>query len=397
MRVAVVGGGIAGLGALWQLAGRHEVELIDEGERAGGHARTELVGPLAVDTGFIVFNEVNYPGLVRLFGDLGVRTHPTAMSFSVECGCGVSWSSRRPWRAGPRLLGEILRFLRTARVQEGDPRTLDELLRDEQYSESFRRHYLRPMTAALWSAPPGRALDMPASLALPFFANHGMLGLRRRSWRTVAGGAATYVDELLRRTGVTLHSGAPVLAVARNRDGATVTTADGIERSYDCIVVAVSAPRALALLDEPTDDERRLLGAFEVTCNETVLHTDARMLPRRRSDRAAWNYHVVDCGSPGTTPTLTYSANRLQALPTPDEYCITLNRTDEIDPSSIRAAYSDEHPLMTNASHAARAELHLLDGRSRVAFAGAWQGFGFHEDGLASGARAAALLEGAFA
>jgi uncharacterized protein len=392
-----VGGGIAGLGAVWHLAGRHEVELLDAGERPGGHARTERLGPLAIDTGFIVFNEVNYPRLTCLLGELGVRTQPTVMSFSVECGCGVSWSSRRPWRAGRRLLGEILRFLRTARAREGDPRSLDELLRDEGYSESFRQHYLRPMTAALWSAPPGRALDMPAPLALAFFANHGMLGLRRRSWRTVAGGSATYVDALLGRTGVTVHSGVPVRTVARDRCGVTVLTADGIERGYDCVVLAASAPRALALLDDRTDDERRLLGAFEVTRNETVLHTDERLLPRRRSDRAAWNYHVADCSHAGTIPTLTYSANRLQALSTSEEHCITLNRTAEIEPSSIRTTYADEHPMMTNASHAAQAELRLLRGSHRVAFAGAWHGFGFHEDGLVSGTCAAAKLERAFA
>lgn len=397
MKIAVVGGGIAGLGAAHALSRRHAVALFDAGPHPGGHARTVDVGPLPVDTGFLVYNEVNYPRLTGLFHELGVRSRPTVMSFSVECGCGVAWSSRRPWRAGPRLLAEITRFLRTAEEAADDPRTLDELVSDEGYSESFRRHYVMPMTSALWSAAPESALRVPAAFVLAFFRNHGMLGLRRRRWRTVVGGSRSYVDALIARSGVAVHAATTVRAIARDADGVTVVAVDGTERRFDAVVVAVSAPRALGLLADPCDDERRLLGAFRTTANETVLHTDARLLPGRRGDRSAWNYQSPRCGLASPLPTLTYSANRLQHLAANEEYCITLNRTPELDPTSVIAVHADEHPQFTHESQAAQAELPVLNGPRRTAFAGAWQGYGFHEDGLASGLRAAAALEEALA
>ncbi len=393
MNVAIVGGGIAGLGAAHALARRHAVELFEAADRLGGHARTVRVDRHAVDTGFIVYNELNYPRLTRLFRELGVRTQPSTMSFSVECACGVAWSSRRPWGAGPRLLREILRFLRTADAPAGDERTLDEYLGDERYSESFRRHYLMPMTAALWSAPPGHCLEMPASFVFAFFRSHSLLGFRRRRWRTVVGGSRTYVSRLLASCDMRVHESTPVRIVARAADGVSLVTGDGAQRRFDAVVLAVSAPRALALLDDPSDDERRLLGAFRTARNETVLHTDGRFLPRRRAERSAWNYQSPDCGATAALPTLTYSANRLQRLDAEQEYCVTLNRTAEIDPAAIISVHHDEHPQMTLQSHAAQVELPDLDGPRRTAFAGAWQGNGFHEDGLVSGLRAAAALE----
>ncbi len=393
MRVAVVGGGIAGLGAAHALARRHVVELFDDAERPGGHARTVRVGRHAVDTGFIVYNELNYPRLTRLFRELGVRTQLSPMSFSVECACGVAWSSRRPWRAGPRLLAEILRFLRTADASAGDDRTLDEYLGEEHYSESFRRHYLMPMTAALWSAPPGHCLEMPVSFVFAFFRSHGLLGLRRRRWRTVVGGSRAYVSKLLAGSDVLVHEATPVRVVSRAAGEVTLVTGHGAQQRFDAALLAVSPPSALALLDDPSDDERRLLGAFRTTRNETVLHTDDRFLPRRRGERSAWNYQAPHCGATATLPTVTYSANRLQRLDAGEEYCVTLNRTAEIDPATVIAVHHDEHPQTTLASHAAQVELPDLDGRRRTAFAGAWQGNGFHEDGLVSGLRAAAALE----
>ena len=393
MNIAVVGAGIAGLGAAHRLSGAHTVEIFEAGPRPGGHARSERVGSVAIDTGFIVYNEINYPALTRLFREVGVATQPSVMSFSVECGCGVSWASRRPWRAGPRLMREVQRFLGTARVPGGDLRTLDAWLVDEGYSESFRRHYLGPMTSSLWSAPPGLALDMPASLVLAFFRNHALLGLRRRRWRTVSGGSSTYVEALLRSRGIRVHADTPVGAILRGSRGVTVVDTQGLERLYDGVVVAVSAPRALRILDDPSDDERRLLGVFATTRNETVLHTDCRLLPSRESNRSSWNYRSPDCGKPGPLPTLTYSANRLQHLASELEYCITLNSTADIDPAAIVAVYEDEHPQMTSESHGTRPLLHRLNGVRRTAFAGAWQGYGFHEDGLVSGFRAAESLQ----
>jgi predicted NAD/FAD-binding protein len=389
MTVAVVGTGIAGLGAAYALssAGR-AVELFEATDAPGGHVRTVTVGSRAVDTGFIVYNEANYPLLTALFAELGVPTRRTGMSFSCECACGVSWSSRRPWQAG-RLLGEILRFLTTADRADVAGKTVDRFLADEGYSESFRWHYLGPMTAALWSTAPGDALAIPAETMLDFFRTHSLLGLRRRRWRTVVGGSRTYVDALLERIDAPLHLETPVRAIRRRDDHVELTAANGHARRFDAVVVATHAPQALALLADPSPDERRVLGAFATTRNETVLHTDDRLLPPRAGSRAAWNYRSPGCGHDPGRPTVTYSLNRLQGLDGEIELLVTLNQTTEIDASAIIRVIDDAHPQMTFAALATRRELPLLNGPRRTAFAGAWQGYGFHEDGLASGLRAA--------
>jgi predicted NAD/FAD-binding protein len=392
MTIAIVGTGVAGLGAAYALSRTGDVELFEANHSAGGHTRTTDHAGLALDTGFIVHNAANYPELARLFGELGVETQPSEMSFSVECPCGVAWSSRRPWRAGPRLLSEILRFLRSAEPADANGATFDGFLRQEGYSASFRWHYLVPMTSAIWSTAPGGALELPAAFGLEFFQRHGMLGLRRHRWRTVVGGSRAYVEAILSRIDRPLHTGLPVRSISRGDGGVTLVTADGETRRFRGVVVATSAPRALALLEDPSPDERRLLGAFPTTRNETVLHTDRRFLPRRSSDRSSWNYQSAACGVATPRPTMTYSLNRLQRLESDKEYCVTLNRSDEIDPDAVIATFEDSHPQMTFESVAAQAELPLLNGRRHTAFAGAWQGYGFHEDGLVSGLRAAAAL-----
>jgi predicted NAD/FAD-binding protein len=390
--IAIVGTGVAGLGAAYALSRTGEVELFEASAIAGGHTRTTEHAGLPLDSGFIVHNEVNYPELHRLFGELGVTTQPSEMSFSVDCPCGVAWSSRRPWRAGPRLLSEILRFLRTADPAAANGATLDGFLRQEGYSESFRWHYLVPMTSAIWSTAPGGALEFPAAFGLEFFRRHGMLGLRRHRWRTVVGGSRAYVDAILARIDGPLHTGLPVRSIARGESFVTLVTDDGESRRFRGVVVATSAPQALALLEDSSPDERRLLAAFPTTCNETVLHSDRRFLPRRTGDRSSWNYQAAACGAAATRPTMTYSLNRLQRLESETEYCVTLNRSDEIDPEQVIAAFEDFHPQMTLGSVAAQADLPLLNGQRHTAFAGAWQGYGFHEDGLVSGLRAASAL-----
>ena len=393
MKVAVVGTGSAGLAAAYALSRTHEAELFEALPRPGGHARTVDVDGLRLDTGFIVHNEPNYPELGRLFRELGVATQPSEMSFSMTCGCGLAWSSRRPWRAGPGLLREILRFLRTAGDADAEGKSFDAFLRDEGYSDSFRWHYLVPMTSAIWSTAPGAALDFPAAYGIGFFARHGMLGLRRHRWRTVVGGCSTYVRAVLEQVGGTVHTSRPVRAVARVAGGVEVTTGDGATRRFDGVVLATPAPVALGLLADPSADERRLLGAFATTTNETVLHTDERLLPVRPSDRSSWNAFSPGCGLGADRPAVTYSLNRLQRLVDADrEYCVTLNRTDEIDPGKILAVIEDTHPRVTFASLAAQRELASLDGQRATAFCGAWQGYGFHEDGVVSGLRAAAAF-----
>ena len=416
MRVAIVGTGIAGLGAAFALqrAG-HAVELFEREQRAGGHTHTVTVQEagrsFGVDTGFIVHNERNYPNLVRLLADLGVATQESDMSFSVSCArCGIEWAGKRPF-AQPRnalrpsflrMLRDVTRFLREAprHLADGsvEGKTLARYAAERSYSRSFLDHFLVPLTAAIWSTAPERTLDFPAPYALRFFENHGMLGFKRSPWRTVVGGSSTYVEALLDRLGRDrLHLAAPVAAIRRDADGVELTVAaggggGGASRRFDRVVVAVHGSAALALLADPSADERRILGAFGSTRNETVLHTDSRILPRARGARAAWNYHLDDCRSPVARPTLTYSMNRLQRLDSPLEYQVTLNRSAEIDPAAVIRRIDVEHPLYTFASLAAQAALPLLQGVRHTAFAGAWQGFGFHEDGLAAGLRAAAAF-----
>jgi uncharacterized protein len=389
MKIAVVGTGVAGLGAAYALSRAHDVELFESNAYAGGHVNTITVGSLAVDTGFIVHNEPNYPRLTRLFGELGVATQESEMTFSVSCACGLSWSSRRPWSCGPALLREVVRFLRLARSEDGRGRTLAEYVRDHGYSNGFRRHYLVPMTAALWSTAPALALDFPAETLIRFLGQHGMLGWKRHAWRTVSGGGRTYVAAVLERIGGRLHLGLPVRSLRRAGDATELRTDDGETRRFDGVVVATSAPRALALLEDPSEDERRLLSVFRTTANDAVLHTDERLLPRQRRHRSSWNVSVPVCGDDGTAPTMTYFLDRLQRLEGPEGLCVTLNRTAEIHPAKIISVIPYEHPQMSFESVAAQSRLHVLNGRHCRAFAGAWQGYGFHEDGLASGLRAA--------
>jgi predicted NAD/FAD-binding protein len=394
MRIAIVGTGISGLGAAYVLAPAHEVELFERDGRVGGHTNTVAHAGLGLDTGFIVHNEPNYPFLCRLFRELGVATQDSSMSLSVSAG-GFEYSGTRPF-AQPRnalrprfwgLLWEIGRWLRTARPP-ADETTLDAYLVAEGYSADFRRYFAVPLCSALWSTDPGETLDFPAAYAIRFFENHGMLGFRRFRWRTVTGGSDTYVRALRERLGDRIRLDAEVRAVRRDEQGVELTTADGTARRFDKVVIATHADQALRLLADPSDDERRLLGAFRYTSNDTVLHTDERFLPRTRAARASWNYQVT--GRAG--PTVTYYLNRLQRLDGPDHYCVTLNRTEEIAPERVLARFRYEHPVYTLETLRAQRELPSLSGPRHTAYAGAHHGHGFHEDGLASGVAAARAL-----
>lgn len=398
MRVAIIGSGISGLGAAHVLSRAHTVEVFERDPRPGGHTRTIRRDGVALDTGFLVHNERNYPLLTRLLQELDVRTQDSEMSFSVSCGCGLEYSGRRPF-AQPRrvgdtrfhgLLWEIARWLRTAR------RSLDELdcenwslaryLDERRFSGRFRRHFLVPLTSALWSTAPGRALDYPAAAAIRFFENHGMLGFGRFRWRYVSGGSDTYVRELSTRLGGRLRLGLGARSIRRGPDGVELTTDDGERRHFDAIVVATHADQALGLLEDPTAEEQRILGSFEYTLNDAILHTDASVLPRTRAARASWNYRLGDNGR----PTVTYYLNRLQRLDTDVDYCLTLNQDIADEHVLDRGVF--EHPLFTVESLAAQRELASLSGARRTYFAGAYHGNGFHEDGLASGVRTAAAL-----
>ena len=302
------------------------------------------------------------------------------MSFSVSCGaCGLEWSGRRPF-AQPRraldprflsLLREVGRWLRTARrsLDEADyeQRSLEQYVADRGYSRRFRSHFLVPLTSALWSTAPERALDFPASYAIRFFEKHGMLGFGRFGWRSVAGGADTYVQAVLDRLGGGVRLGAGARSLARDPDGVAVRTEDGALQRFDKVVVATHADQALRLLEDPSEDERRVLGAWRSTSNEAVLHTDARFLPHARAARAAWNYQLNGAAK----PTMTYYLNKLQALEADEDWCLTLNRTDEIDedadrrPDRLRAPalHGREPSRPARAAAALGPAAHALRGR----------------------------------
>jgi len=392
MRIAIVGSGISGLGAAYALSRVHDVQVFERDGRAGGHANTVVHDGLALDTGFLVHNTRNYPLLTRLFDELGVATHESDMSFSVSCsGCGLEYSGRRPFAqpanaARPAFLSlmwEIGRWLRTARPED-DSQSLATYLDGHGYSQRFRRHFLVPLTSALWSTAPGRALEFPAAYAIRFFANHGMLGLGRFRWRTVTGGSLRYVDAIATRLGDRLRLGAGVRSVRRSPDGVELRVGDVVER-FDRVVLATHADQALALLEDATPDERRVLGRFAYTTNEAILHTDGSFLPRTPAARASWNYRLGDDGR----PTITYHLNRLQAFDAQRDYCVTLN--EDIPEEHVLARFTYEHPLYTVETLRAQGELPRLAG-GRTHYAGAYFGNGFHEDGLASGVAAARAL-----
>jgi len=399
MKVAVIGSGVAGLGAAYLLSRAHEVELFERDSRPGGHVNTVQHRGLGLDTGFIVHNTPNYPYLGKLFSELGVAVQESEMSFSIACGgCGLEWSGRRPFAqtrnaVSPRFhrfLLEVTRWLRTAvsTLDTSEGLSLGQYVERHGYSQRFRTHFLVPLTSALWSTAPARALDFPAAYAIRFFDHHGMLGFGRFPWQTVTGGSRRYVDALLERLGESAHIGLGVRSVRRDPDGVEVTTDDGETHRFDKAVVATHADQALALLTDASPEEQSALGAFRYTANETVLHTDERFLPHARAARASWNYQV----NGAVKPTVTYYLNRLQRIDADEDYCVTLNRNGEIDPSRVIMRTVYDHPLYTLDTLRGQHEVGELNGARHTLYAGAHLGNGFHEDGLASAVRAAALL-----
>jgi len=398
MHIAIVGTGVAGLGAGYALGAEHDVELFEQSDRLGGHTYTVVHDGRPLDCGFLVHNRETYPHLTRLFGELGVRTRRSEMSFSVDApGESLVYSSKRPLADSALLVRpsylalwwEIVRWLRTAkRSLDGgahDSASLRQYIADEGYSDRFVRQFLVPITAALWSTAPDEVLDFPAAYAIRFFDNHGMLGFRRKEWRTVVGGSHQYVLALRARFGDRIHAGCGVRSIRRTDDGVDVRTADDEVRRFDGVVVATHADQALALLEDADDQEKDLLGAFAYTTNDTVLHTDASFLPRRRTAWSSWNYQETS----RTRPTVSYYLNRLQGIDSDTPYLVTLNRADDIDPATILHRVEFDHPRYDLGALAAQARLPELAGRRRTAFAGAYHGNGFHEDGLASGVAAA--------
>jgi predicted NAD/FAD-binding protein len=402
--VAVVGAGVSGLTAAYLLRDRWEVTLFEADDRLGGHAHTHDLadgnGTVAVDSGFIVHNDRTYPYLRRLFAELGVATQATEMSMSVRCdGCGLEYAGAKGLSglfAGPpgpaylSTLGQVPLFHRRARrlLEEGGDLTLGEFLDRGRYTAHFVRHFVVPLVSAVWSCGPEVVADYPARYLFTFLNHHGMLSVTGTpTWRTVVGGSRSYVDVLAKNLR-SVRAATPVTAISRTASGVLVE-ADGLEQRFDAVVVATHADQALRLLRDPSAAEQRTLGAFGYSRNETVLHTDESILPRRPAARASWNYRLPGCAPSAGPPVVTYDMNRLQRLTAEGRYLVTLNSTR--DDADVLARMTYEHPVYTPASVAAQGDLPALND-GRTVFAGAYHGWGFHEDGCRSGVEAARAL-----
>ena len=407
MRIAIVGAGISGLATAHLLDPAHEVTVFEAAGYAGGHTNTVRVDTPNethhVDTGFIVFNDRNYPRFERLLGRLGVASQPSQMSFSVSDGRGdfeYNGSSPNglfakrahlvtPWFH--RMVADLVRFNRSARrllAGAGEGPSLGHWLEAQRFSQPFIDRLIVPQASAVWSADPHQMWSFPARFMAEFFANHGMLGFRDRPhWRTVRGGSARYVEALIGGLAGRVRLATPVAAISRAADGVRVTPRGGDPERFDEIVIATHSDQALAMLADATDREHEILGAIPYQRNVAVLHTDTRMLPRRRRAWASWNFHLAVPSSDRTT--VTYHMNRLQSLRAEREFCVTLNRAEAIDPASVIRQIDYAHPVFTGAGVRAQRRVAEISGRNRTHYAGAYWGWGFHEDGVNSACRVA--------
>ena len=420
-RVAVIGSGIAGLSAAHHLNNHVDLSLFEAGSYFGGHTHTvdvTLPSPQGtvthgVDTGFLVYNQRTYPGLISLFESLDIRTAASDMSFSVQAhwddtGKVLEWNganlnsvfAQRSNLLRPRfwgLLRDIMRFnqLATDLAQSGQAdaltQPLQQFLDEHRFGSAFRQGYLLPMLGCIWSCPTTQMLQFPVATMVRFCDNHGLLQVNNRPpWFTVAGGAKHYVQAITDRIS-DKRLNTPVLGIARDAQGVQIRTAQGVER-FDQVVLATHADQSLALLERPSSDEQALLGAIRFQANRAVLHTDTRVMPQRRLAWAAWNYQRTQDDSESARVCLHYWLNRLQPLPFKQDVIVSLNPASPIDPATILGSYDYDHPVFDLPAIAAQNQLPRLQGQQRTWYAGAWMRFGFHEDGYQAGLATAKSL-----
>jgi predicted NAD/FAD-binding protein len=408
VKVAVVGAGVSGLVAAYLLHRDHDVTVFEAGDYAGGHVNTIPVdvesGRYEVDTGFIVFNEHNYPNFRRLLRRLRIGEQASDMSFSVSSrhddfeyasqGANAIFAKRshlvRP--RFYRMLAEKVRFHREARrllEQLGEGPTLGEFLDARRYSRTFIDRLIVPQVAAVWSAPEEEARAFPAKYLARFLDNHGLLQVGNHpKWSTVPGGSARYVEAMTRTFARKVRLQAPVVSIRRDEDAVEIRPRNSEPEAFDRVIVATHSDQALRMLSDPTPRERELLSAFEYQTNEVALHTDSRVLPRRRRAWASWNYQVVDQYTGSSA--VTYHMNRLQSIDSPEQFCVTLNNLEGIDDSKIVRRLRYRHPVFTHRSVSAQDQHEAVLGANRTYFCGAYWGYGFHEDGVDSALRVAA-------
>jgi uncharacterized protein len=405
MRIAVVGAGVSGLVAAHLLHDRHEVTVFEAGAHVGGHTNTVRVDTADdthyVDTGFIVFNDRNYPNFERLLGKLRVPWQRSEMSFSVSDGAGdfeYSGASANglfakrshlltPWFH--RMLLDLRRFNTAAGrllTEPGDNPSLARWLELQGFSQPFVERLIVPQASAVWSADPRQMWSFPARFLAEFFDHHGMLSLHGRPrWRTISGGSARYVEALTAPFRERIRLRAPVREVTRHPDHVAVAVRGQVLERFDHVVIATHSDQALALLGDANRAEREILGSIPYQPNEAVLHTDVQLLPKRRRAWASWNYHLLAQPRPCTT--VTYHLNRLQSLHAEEQFCVTLNRTEAIDPGKVIRTIPYAHPVFTSAGACAQRRLDEISGVNRTHFCGAYWGWGFHEDGVLSAVR----------
>lgn len=412
MRIAIVGAGVSGLVAAHLLHARHEIVVYEAGDYAGGHTNTIRVDTAHethhVDTGFIVMNDRNYPNFTRLLDRLGVARQPTHMSFSVKgehedfeySGTPQGLFCQPRNLVSPRfqrMILDLMRFNRELRrlleggageeAIPGEGDSLADFLARHRFSRHFVERLIVPQASAVWSADPRQMQSFPVRFLAEFFANHGMLGFRDRPrWSTISGGSARYVEALTAPFRDRIRLGSPVRSITRSEDHVTVVAEGRGGRDsarFDQVVVATHSDQALAMLGDASERERALLGAIPYQRNEAVLHTDRRLLPRRRWARSAWNFHLL--AEPKPLSTVTYWMNHLQRLRADRDFCVTLNRTEAIDPQHVIRTISYSHPVFTPAGVAAQARHREISGiERRTHYCGAYWGWGFHEDGVRS-------------
>ena len=402
MKIAIIGTGISGMTAAWLLHEAHTITVFEAADVIGGHTHTvdvALAGRnYAVDTGFIVYNDWTYPNFIKLLEALGVASQPTTMSFSVKCDkTGLEYNGnnlnslfaqrRNLFRPSfYRMLTDILRFNREAPALlagSDHSTTLREYLHQQRYSRQFIEYYIVPMGAAIWSAEPALMETIPAQYFVQFFKNHGLLSVNNRPrWRVIQGGSRCYAERLVASFRERIQLGNPVIGLRRYPNRVEVNSRRKGTETFDAVIVATHSDQALRLLADPSPQEQAILSAIPYQENEAILHTDSRLLPRRRLAWAAWNYHMTARAQQRVA--VTYNMNILQALTAPETFCVTLNHAENIDSAKILDRIVYHHPVFTPAAVAAQQRRSEINGVNRTWYCGAYWGYGFHEDGVNS-------------